>query len=203
MSAMVKQSGPASQSSDAFASGRDRNRPLTRAIASLTLCLVAAHGAPTEAKRPVVQISEKQELRFGKFAVPTAGQRTVGTDGSVRDRGLLSVGPSDVGPATFVVSYDRGNQSKRQIAVELVLTIQSGSFSGNRLSANLKNFTSDIPGAATLQPGQPVSLKIPNCQSRICTASFRIGATMEVSNSSGGGEIAIPVYLDVLADEVT
>lgn len=179
-----------------------RDHLVSRALGTVALCFLANAATSVTAKPPLIQISERTELRFGKFAVPQAGERTVATDGSISDTGLLSVGPTDTGPATFVITYDRGNQSKKRIDIELLLTVQSGTFSNGRITANLKNFTSDIPGSPNLVAGQPVSLTLPNCQTRICSTSFKIGATMAIINSSGGGQVTIPTYLDVLVDEV-
>lgn len=174
-----------------------------RALVPAALCTFASNPGLVEAKPPMVQIAERQELRFGKFAVPSFGERTIGTDGSIRDTGLLPVGPSNTGPATFVLTYDRGNASKKQIVVDVLFSIQGGTYSNGRVTANLKNFTSDLPGAPNLLPGQPVSIRLSDCQSRVCSTTFRVGATMEITNATGGGEVIIPTYLDVMVEEVT
>lgn len=185
---------------------RDMPRPSTRSrFLAIALIFVSPWIADTNtavAKPPTVQITEKQQLRFGKFAVPSVGERTVGPDGSVTDTGLLSVGSMNTGPASFVISYDRGNNSKKPIAVTLMFSIQAGSFSSAKLNANLKNLTSDIPGASSIVPGQPVELQFGRCAGRVCSENVKIGATMQVVNSSGGGEIAIPTYVDVVVTEI-
>ena len=152
---------------------------------------------PAAAKPRTIQITEQRNLRFGKIAVPQYGERVVGTDGSVRDIGILSAGSADTGPASFLVTYDRGNESKRVLTIEIQLGISTGQFSTAGIQANLRNLTSDIPGHSMISEGQPVTIRLPNCRTRVCRTEFTIGATLQVTNTSGGGEVVIPTYLDV------
>lgn len=159
-------------------------------LGSLPALAVAAPGT--------IQIVEQNHLRFGKIAVPYSGERVVGTDGSVRDTGILSAGAADTGPARFVVTYDRGNASNRVLNIEVQLSISSGIYSSGGVEARLKNLTSDIPGQATIAEGQIVTLHLPSCQTRVCRTEFTIGATLQVTNTGGGAEVVIPTYLDVV-----
>ena len=152
---------------------------------------------PAAAKPRTIQITEQRNLRFGKIAVPQYGERVVGTDGSVRDTGIMSAGNADTGPASFLVTYDRGNESKKVLTIEVQLGISTGEFTSGGIQARLRNFTSDIPGHAMINEGQPVTIRLPNCRTRVCRTEFTIGATLQVTNTSGGGEVVIPTYLDV------
>lgn len=149
------------------------------------------------AKPRTIQVTEQRNLRFGKIAVPQYGERVVGTDGSVRDTGIMSAGSADTGPASFIVTYDRGNESKKVLTIEVQLGISTGEFSSGGIQANLRNLTSDIPGHSMISEGQPVTIRLPNCRTRVCRTEFTIGATLQVTNTSGGGEVVIPTYLDV------
>lgn len=167
--------------------------------AVVALAGIGAASLPIEAaaKPPTIQITEQRNLRFGRIAVPQYGERIVGTDGSIRDTGVLSAGSADTGPASFLVTYDRGNESKKVLTIEVQLGISSGEFATGGVQARLRNLTSDIPGYAMITEGQPVTIRLPNCQARTCRAEFAIGATLQVTNTSGGAEVVIPTYLDV------
>lgn len=192
----------------AAAAGGGRALSVVRRIASVfgkgagaflaSACLMLGSlPVPAAAAPRTIQIIEQSNLRFGKIAVPYSGERVVGTDGSVRDTGILSAGAADTGPAKFVVTYDRGNEGKRVITVEVQLGISSGLYSNGGVEARLKNLTSDIPGYAMIADGQIVTLSLPNCQTRVCRTEFTIGATLQVTNTGGGAEVVIPTYLDV------
>ena len=171
-------------------------------IAAVFMCGQLAVAEPVHAKRPRVEITELQELRFGEFAVLGTGARTVGTDGSIQDVGLVPMGAANIGPAAFAITYDRGNESNRTITIDVSLAINSGVYSSNGLKAELRELASDLPGFHRIEPGQSMVLTLPDCRQRVCTMTFRIGATMEVTHSSGGGNIVVPTFLEVAVNQV-
>ena len=168
-----------------------------RAFLASTCLVLGSMPMPAAAAPRTIQIIEQNNLRFGKIAVPFSGERVVGIDGSVRDTGILSAGAADTGPARFVLTYDRGNASTRMLTIQVQLSLSSGLYSSGGVEARLTNLTSDIPGQAMIAEGQIVTLRLPNCQTRVCRTEFTIGATLQVTNTGGGAEVVIPTYLDV------
>ena len=181
-------------------------RPLfakaARCASAMAVCAAVALAGPSQGRPPTITVTEQANLRFGKFAVIVAGERTVGIDGSVRDTGLISAGPAATGPATFKISYDRGNASSKSQTLELLVAVRSGEFAQGGIRANLRNITSDVPGARNITPGVPFVLQIKDCRTRVCTTSFKLGATMEIANTRGGGEVVIPTFVDVTVTEI-
>ncbi len=162
--------------------------------ALLCLCLGPARAAPAQ-----LTIVPQSDLRFGSFAVMTSGYRIVSPSGAVQDSGIFSTSSGDTGPAQFALIYDRANNSKRTLNLQIQLTFlppQSVQLGG--VTATLSGYQSDIPGAPQIVPGQIVEINIPNCTARVCQTTFRLGGRLDVDRTSGGGNVSIPIPVDAL-----
>ncbi len=172
-------------------------RPLTiigAVCAFLCLCLGPANALPAK-----LSIVPQSDLRFGSFAVMGSGYRIVSPTGGVIDSGIFSTTSGDTGPAQFTLVYDRGDNSKRVLNLNIQLvfspppTVQIGG-----VTANLSAYTSDLPGAPQIAPGQIVEVNIPNCATRVCQRTFHLGGRLDVDRTSGGAQISIPIPVDGL-----
>ncbi len=159
--------------------------------------LLALTAVPADAAPPLLTITPGADLRFGTFAVFGSGSRTVTAQGAVVDNAIFSEPGSVTGPAEFLLSFDRGNESKFPIDViiELVLSGPNMQQVGG-VSGTVSAFTSDLPGAPVIVPGQPVTVSMLRCPSRVCTRSFRVGGRLDVTKYHGGASLAIPLPID-------
>jgi hypothetical protein len=157
-------------------------------LAPVALALLAA--SPARADNLIV--TADQQLRYGSFAVPGTGSRTVSATGLVTDSGILPVsGPT--GPAQFTLAFDRGGSSNPVTLVIQVLLGSVGPVSQGGVTGTLSAFTTDLPGIPLLVPGQAAILNVTGCAARICTRSFRIGARLDITRASGGAALTLPL----------
>ncbi len=139
----------------------------------------------------------QSDLSFGSIVVFGSGSRTVTASGSVIDSGLVPWGPQGGSPALFTVSYDRGNEGRRTLDLQIELVLSNvPPISMNGVSASVAGFDSSLPGAWQIAPGQPFSLRIPNCVERVCSVSFAIGGRLDVTRYQGGAELRFPLAVD-------
>lgn len=179
-----------------------RSRARLAGIWGLTLLAALAinfgHSLPVSANQPQVRITPESELRFGTFMVFGTGSRTVTAMGNVTDVSLVALEGSRAGPARFTVSYDRGNQSRNILDIELELVIsQPARVRMGGVEGQLSNFETDLPGAGRIAPGQPIRINLNNCRDRVCSVSFNVGGRLEVSRQYGGASLSIPIPVDV------
>ena len=164
--------------------------------------------APETARagQETITLTPGNALRFGTFLLPSAGSREVTANGAVINNGVMPAPGDAVGPAEFTLLFDRGNngnpmggggQANPQpgvIVVEVsLLSVPPVTIPG--ITGALSNFTTNLPGAPTLQVGQIVPVTITNCFSRICSTTFRIGGKLSVSRTSGGGTLTFSLPL--------
>jgi Domain of unknown function (DUF4402) len=169
---------------------------LTLGVAAL-IAPVPAQAAPAS-----LTVTPDTALRFGSFVVITTGSRTVSASGAVTNSGIFPVGTAPVGPAQFTVTYDRGNNSPQTLSVTFQLVLGSvAPVSQAGVSGTLSGFVSDLPGAAVLVPGQVITITIPSCATRTCSRTFRVGARLNVTRTSGGAAltIALPVTATLIS----
>lgn len=171
---------------------------ISRKLPLLVLATYCGSSAfPALADRPKVLLTSQSELKFGSFVVLGSGSRRVSATGAVSGTSIISTAHNDTGPARFTVSYDRGNNGRRnlnvvvQIVVSPVQQIQQGG-----ITASLSSFDTDIPGVRRISPGQAVLVKMPNCRTRVCSRSFHIGGRIDVVRHYGGGGLTIPLLVD-------
>lgn len=146
------------------------------------------------AARPRLSVEPARALSFGSFVVFSQGSRTVSATGEITGVGIEPAGDDTAFPASFTVSYDRGNESRRPISLLIELQLlRPSQVSAGGLVGSLAGFTSDLPGSPVISPGQLISLSIDNCTTRTCSRSFRIGARLDVRRNYGGGPISIPL----------
>lgn len=173
-----------------------------RAFGLLAAVMVAALAPAAQAKPPLLDIVPQKELRFGSFGVISSGARVVSPAGAVTNVSIMPVPGSFTGPAEFTIVYDRGNENKRAISLVIeVILLSAPPLNQSGLSATVSDFTTDLPGAANLAPGQAVTFSIDNCITRQCARSFKVGGRLQVQRAYGGGAISIP--LPISANVVT
>lgn len=172
------------------------------AIVLAPLTSTADYNAPSFAQTEV-RVSADSELRFGTFMVFGRGARTVGVNGTVTDESIVALEGTVPGPAQFTVIYDRGNESgnsgrqTRDIEIEIYISPSQRVRDGG-VEGALSNLTTDLPGALRVTEGQPVRISIPNCRTRTCSRTFKVGATLNVDRTYGGASLAIPIPVDAV-----
>ncbi len=158
--------------------------------------------APAKADQAQIRITSDANLRFGTFAVADRGYRIVSPAGAVQSSGVFSTASGDTAPARFTISYDRGNNSRRNLTLQIQLVMSAAPvITQQGIIARLSVYQTDLPGAASVQAGQIVNVTIPNCVQRVCSRSFNVGGRLDVERSFGGGivELAIPVDVVVVS----
>lgn len=183
---------------------RNRKRPLGETLRLLlALSCALALSAPVEAVPPAVSVRQEAPLRFGSFMVFGSGSRTVGTSGEIFDAGIVGAGDETPAPAVFTVSYDRGNESRRSLDIEIDVTLASvPPVTLGGIRASLSSLSSDLPGGGALVPGDPVRITMTGCTQRVCARSFRIGGRLDVSRSYGAGQLTLPLLVDAVVVSV-
>ncbi|MCP5386260.1 MAG: DUF4402 domain-containing protein [Novosphingobium sp.] len=180
-----------------------RSPLLRRPVANLTgvaTALVAALAASNcIAKVPQLTVTPQSDLRFGSLVVFGSGSRTVSANGNVLDSGIMSGDQGISGPARFTVSYDRGNESRRPLDVQIEVVLSNVSpINRDGTSARIATFDSDLPGGNQIQPGRPFTIRIPDCRQRVCSRSFAVGGRLDVTRNFGGADLRFPLVLDAV-----
>jgi len=137
-----------------------------------------------------------QPLSFGTLVTASGGSRTVAADGSTSSNGVFPLGDQTSGPAQFTMTFTRasGDHVTYQLIFQFSLpSPPNASVSG--VQGSLSGFTTDLPGVPVLQPGQTVVYTAPNCVSATCSVTFHVGGTLNVTRSSGGGNLTFPLML--------
>jgi len=164
---------------------------------------IAGISPPAHAAAPSVSVSADQALRFGSFFTDTAGTRTVSATGSVSGSAIVPLTGSAPGPAQFTFTYDRGNNANTNYSLLIAVLVPgvASQVSGG-VTGTIARFDTDLPGVSELVPGQTAQITITGCQRRICSRSFRVGGTLQVTRTAGGAELAIalPIVVTVLAE---
>lgn len=166
--------------------------------AGLALAGILLAAAPARAATAEVRIVPDSELSFGTFMVFGSGSRTVSANGAVSDVSIVAMDGSTPSPARFTVLYDRGNNSRQAIDVELELVMSSPApVRVGGVEGELSAFETDLPQALRIRPGQAIRISLPNCRTRVCSQSFQLGARLDVTRQYGGASIVIPIPFDV------
>lgn len=171
---------------------------LVLAAAALTM------PAPALAAPESLAITADTSLRFGTFVVLSAGSRTISASGAVTNSGIFPVSSAPVGPAQFTVTYDRGNNSRFPLGITFQLLLSNVSpVTQSGVRGTLSGFVSDLPGVPVLVPGRAVTITLPSCATRTCSATFRVGARLDVTRASGGAALTIvlPMTATLIAAE--
>ena len=195
-------------------------RPITRRSMRLAgaVVLLATLGAGANASTPKpypppaqpsatsLNVRAEQQLRFGTMVVIDSGARTVGASGEVTNDNVLPMGYAGVGPAQFTISYDRGTEDGHPINVVVQITLANlPPVTQGAITGGLGNFDTDLPGAAHIEPGRPITTTIAGCVSRVCSVTFHVGARLSITRGGGdtpnGGAFSIspPITATVLA----
>lgn len=150
-----------------------------------------------QAKTPDVQVRPDSELRFGSFMIFGSGSRTVSPSGVVTDASIAPLDGTNPAPARFTISYDRGNESKHVLDIELQLVIFApGLVRNGGIDAVLSKFETDLPGARQIESGQPITVSMQNCGTRVCSRSFSVGARLDVTRHFGGASLNLPIPIE-------
>ncbi|MFA6220476.1 MAG: DUF4402 domain-containing protein [Erythrobacter sp.] len=175
------------------------SRALKLLIAGCCTLVAGSWASPSRAGPEKVTVQTPVALRFGVFAVPTTGFREVTASGAITGAGIFSLDDSGVGPARFIVEYDRGNNGRRRIdlTIEVVLSGPAVLTQGG-VTVRLSRYQTDLPGYGLVQAGQVLRIEIPNCVTRVCSRSFNLGGRLDVDRSFGGGLVEIPIPVDAV-----
>ena len=165
---------------------------LRRAFAPVLAAASLVLAPPAAAAPAVLTITQNTALRFGAFVVISSGSRTVGANGAVTNVSVFPVGSAPVGPAQFTVTYDRGNNNQKPIDIVFEVILPGVSpVSQAGVTGRLSAFDSDLAGAMVLVPGRAYQYTLANCVTRTCSKTFKVGAKLDVTRSSGGAVLTI------------
>ncbi|MFM5930716.1 MAG: DUF4402 domain-containing protein [Novosphingobium sp.] len=146
------------------------------------------------ADQATVTITPNAPLRFGTLLVPTTGTRTVNAFGVVSDSGLFTVGGPATGPAQFSLVYDRGNESRRVINIQIQVTFSGlQQVTAGGVVGRLSQLDTDLPVSIGTMTGTTMTLTLRGCAQRRCGTSFRVGGRLQVTRNYGGGELVFPL----------
>lgn len=168
-------------------------------LGALLICALFVAGWPADlqGKTPEVSITSERDLHFGSFMVFGSGSRTVSASGVVLDNALVALEGVPPTPARFTLAYDRGNESKHVLDIELELVISSSPrVRDGGVDGAVTGLQTDLPGVGALTPGQAIRVVLRNCRSRVCTQSFHVGGRLDVTRNFGGANLVIPIPLD-------
>lgn len=169
----------------------------TSTICALALATPLLIAGPARAATPASFIATAiQPLAFGTLVTASGGSRTVSPDGSTSSNGVFPLGDSASTPAEFTLTYTRPSGTFLSVLVTFQFSLPPPpTVNIPGIQGNLSSFTTDLPGVATLQPGQTVSYVMPACVSATCSVTFHIGGTLTITRSSGGGNLTFPLTL--------
>lgn len=154
---------------------------------------------PVMAKPAEVRISVERELAFGTFMIFGSGRRTIGANGIVTDESIVALEGTIPSPAQFTVTYDRGNENNHVLDVEIEVFVSTTPMVRiGGVEGRLSNYQTDLPGFGRVSSGQPLRILLPNCRTRTCSRTFRLGATLDVSRTFGGADLVIPIPIDAI-----
>lgn len=182
---------------------RQTLRPCRPALLGPAAALLAALGFASPALAQATSTltsTADQALRFGTIVTGGSGSRTVSAAGAITDAGVFPVGAQSAGPAQFTLTYNRAPGDLRFLLLTFQITLLSvPNVSANGVQGSLGGFTSDIPGAATIQPGQTVNYVLPLCLQASCSVTFHVGATLNVVQANSGANLSfvLPVVTTV------
>ena len=148
-------------------------------------------------KTPEVLIVSESDLQFGKFMVFGTGSRTVSASGVVRDLSIVPLEGARTAPARFTLSYDRGNESKHVLDIELEIVLSAPpAVMIDGVSGRVSELETDLAGTGRVSPGQPIRVRMRNCRTRVCSQSFQVGGKISVDRRYGGAVLSIPIPID-------
>lgn len=163
--------------------------------------LVAAQGK-AHADPASLTVVAQRPLNFGTLMVPSSGSRTLGSDGSISDSGVIAISGEQASPAEFAITYDRGSENNRSINIMVQVFLSGGqTTSTDGVEGRLSLFDTDLALDGGLSSGATGTFTITDCRERRCTQTFRVGARLDVDRSFGGATMIfpLPVTATVLA----
>lgn len=161
------------------------------------LLLATLFSSAAVAKPQEVRVRSQAELSFGTFMVFGSGSRSVSAAGTVTDSSIVALEGSQPRPAHFTINYDRGNESRQvlDITVELVMLAPANMrFDG--IDARLSSLETSLPDYPRIASGEPMTIRLTNCRTRVCSMSFSVGGRLDVTRNFGGAKINIPLNVD-------
>ena len=178
-------------------------RPAAFARTSCAVAMAMACAVPARADTPAISVTADRELAFGTFMIFGSGSRTVTASGAVSDSGLVPLEGAIPAPAHFTISYDRGNASRNVLDIELELVINAPPMvRQGGVEARLSAYQSDLPEATLVTAGRPITLRLRDCRTRICSRTFRLGGRLDVTRHFGGAQLVVPIPVDVAVIDI-
>ena len=169
----------------------------THRFCATFLALASLMAGPANAKPQEVRVRSESELSFGTFMVFGNGSRRVSATGAVVDTAIVALEGTRPRPARFRIEYDRGNESKHVLEIEIELVLSApGNVRFDGIDARLSAFETDLPGHARVASGEAITLRLTNCRTRVCSRTFAVGGRLDVTRNFGGAKIDIPINVD-------
>ena len=180
-----------------------QRKPAWAGVLLAAITLPASLSAQGVTQSSSLTLTKDQPLHFGSFAVLDHGSKTVGASGTVANEGLVALGNLHESPAQFTLTWQRGDASLQPVTVLVQLafgkapTVTTGS-----ITAQITAYETDLGGLATITPGGGLSYTFANCASRSCSATFRVGARMDITAAGDGAPLtlALPITARIMAE---
>jgi hypothetical protein len=143
-----------------------------------------------------VRVRSQSSLSFGTFMVFGRGSRSISATGALSDNGIAPLEGGTPRPARFTIDYDRGNESRQplEVTVELIMSAPSTMRFGG-VDVQLSAFETDLPGHARIESGDPLTIRITDCRTRVCSRTFNVGGRLDVTRSFGGARVDVPITI--------
>ena len=167
-----------------------------RLLACMVPVLIAASpGTARAATAASFTAIANQPLSFGTLVVSGSGSRTIAPDGTSTNNGVLPLGDSTSSPAQFTMTYTHASGLFIFYLLQIQVTMPSAnSTTVNGVQGTVSNFTTDLPGLTTLQPGQTGTITT-TCVTATCTIVFHVGGTLNITSGTRGAQMVFPVML--------
>lgn len=169
----------------------------------VAMALPASLSAQTVTQSSSLLLTQDEPLRFGSFAVLDHGSKSVGALGAVIDEGLIPLGSAHENPAQFTLIWQRGDNSVQPVTVVVQLAFGKPppAIAGS-ITAQITSYETDLGGLSTITPGGGLSYTFASCTSRTCSATFRVGARIDVTATGDGAPVtlALPITARIVAE---
>lgn len=163
------------------------------ALAASVIALAPAHALAAAATFTAVA---NQPLAFGTLVVSGSGSRTIATDGSSTNSGILPLGDSTSTPAEFTLTYTHASGIFIFYQLQIQVTLPAAnSLTVGGVQGTISNFTTDLPGLPSLLPGQTGTVTVNTCYTATCTIVFHVGGTLNVTSGTSGAQLVFPLVV--------
>lgn len=169
----------------------------------VAMALPASLSAQSVTQGSSLSLTQDQPLRFGSFAVLDRGSKSVGALGTVVNEGLVPLGNLHENPAQFTLTWLRGDAGLQPVTVVVQLAFgKAPAVTTGSINAQITAYETDLGGLTSITPGGGLTYTFANCASASCSATFRVGARMDITAAGDGAPLtlALPITARIMAE---